>query len=65
MKAAERKKLEAIARKHIPPVHDRGDLKPRYNDDEDFLDVAVWCLLDALAAAYELGKAEATNRKEG
>lgn len=50
---------------HMPPVADRGDLKTRNSDSEDFLNVAVWGLRDALMEAYELGKDEkGENRHE-
>ena len=42
-KKTERKLLE-IAMQHMPPVADRGDLKTRNSDSEDFLNVAVWGL---------------------
>ena len=51
-----RKQLAEIAMKNIPTLRGRGDLERHYNDDEDFHDIAVWCLEDALIAAYELGR---------
>ena len=63
-KKTERKLLE-IAMQHMPPVADRGDLKTRNSDSEDFLNVAVWGLRDALMEAYELSKDEkGENRHE-
>ena len=63
-KKTERKLLE-IAMQHMPPVADRGDLKTRNSDSEDFLNLAVWRLRDALMEAYELGKDEkGENRHE-
>lgn len=63
-KKTERKLLE-IAMQHMPPVADRGDLKTRNSDSEDFLNVAVCGLRDALMEAYELGKDEkGENRHE-
>ena len=50
--------LAQIAREHIPGLEGRPDLEPRNNDEEDFIDVSVWCLEDALKAAYELGRKE-------
>ncbi|ENZ5602691.1 MULTISPECIES: DUF6900 domain-containing protein [Enterococcus] len=36
-----------------------------YNSDhKDFLDIAVWCLEDALIAAYEQGKKDGIIPKE-
>lgn len=62
MKKAELAKLVKIAQENIPAMEGRADLDPMHCDDLDFLDVSVWCLKDALVAAYELGKA--TGRKE-
>ena len=62
MTTAELKQLVAIAQANIPPLENRPDLEPRNNDSEDFYDVAVWGIKDALVAAYELGKA--AGRKE-
>lgn len=58
MTKTELKKLVAIAQENIPAMDGREDLEPQHCDDLDFLDVSVWCLKDALVAAYELGKAE-------
>ena len=62
MTPEELKNLVEIARKNIPALEDRQDLEAKHSDSLDFLEVSVWCLKDALAAAYELGKAE--GRKE-
>ncbi|MGT2681429.1 DUF6900 domain-containing protein [Streptococcus porci] len=51
-----RKSLYKIAEKNLLAVEQRGDLETRYNDSEDFLDVAVWTLQKMLEEAYELGK---------
>lgn len=51
-----RKNLYKIAEKNLLAVEERGDLETRYNDSEDFLDVAVWTLQKMLEEAYELGK---------
>ena len=59
---AELLELVKIARKNIPSLNGREDLEAQHMDEKDFLDVAVWCLKDALIAAYELGKA--TGKKE-
>lgn len=37
-------------------------LQTRKSDSLDFYDVAVWCVRDALEAAYEAGKAAAKNK---
>jgi hypothetical protein len=55
--AVELEKLVRIAQENIPALEDRTDLEARNNDSDDFFDIAVWCLKDALVAAYELGKA--------
>ena len=57
MTAAEMKKLVKIAQEHIPALEDRKDLERQYSSEADFFETAVWCLQDALAAAYEAGKA--------
>lgn len=51
-----RKSLYKIAEKNLLAVEERGNLETRYNDSEDFLDVAVWTLQKMLEEAYELGK---------
>ena len=53
---AEEKKLLKIARECIVTVEDRGSLETRHSDGEDFLDIAVWELRNALEKAYRLGK---------
>lgn len=58
---AERAKLARIARENIPSLKGREDLEARYMDELDFFDVSVWSLEAALAAAYELGRKEATK----
>ena len=57
MTASELQKLLKIAQENIPSLENRQDLERHRNDDEDFFDISVWCLKDALIAAYELGKA--------
>jgi hypothetical protein len=46
------KRLEEIARSYTK----FGDLKTRDNDGEDFKEVSVWSLREALRAAYEAGR---------
>lgn len=36
-------------------VGERGDLKTRNNDIDDFLDISVWGLREMLVEAYQLG----------
>ena len=62
MTKTELKKLVKIAQENIPALEGRADLEAQQSDSLDFYDVAVWCLKDALVAAYELGKA--TGKKE-
>lgn len=45
-----------IAKKYFYSIESRGDLKSRYNDNEDFIDVAVWNIEAALIEAYEAGR---------
>ena len=49
--------LLRIARETITTVENRTDLERHFSDEEDFLDIAVWELKEALTAAFELGKA--------
>lgn len=49
------KQLLEIAKESSSVIKARGDLKERYNDEEDFIEVAVWSIEEMLKAAYELG----------
>ena len=53
------KALTEIAEKNIYKLRGRGDLESRNIDWHDFFSAAVWELKDALADAYELGRADA------
>lgn len=55
--------LIKIAQNNIPALVNRSDLEQRFNDSEDFYDIAVWCLKDALIAAYELGRKNLCNKE--
>ena len=57
------KALTVIAEKNIYTLRGRGDLESRNTDWQDFCTTAVWELKDALAEAYELGRAEANKEK--
>lgn len=57
MTTAEMKKLVKIAQENIPALEGRENLEKQYSSEADFFETAVWCLQDALVAAYELGKA--------
>lgn len=54
---AEAKKLLAIAKKHSYSIEERGDLEQRWNDSEDFIEMAVWNIEAMLEEAYRLGQA--------
>lgn len=56
MTHAELERLISIAQENIPCLENRKDLERHFSDDEDFYDISVWCLKNALIAAYELGK---------
>ena len=56
MTKKELEKIVKIAQENIVPMENRADLERHYNNEEDFLDIAVWGLKAALIAAYELGK---------
>lgn len=48
--------LTEIAKKVIVPMENRTDLERQFNGDEDFLEIAIWELQDALIEAYKIGK---------
>ncbi len=48
--------LLKIAQETIVNMETRADLERHYSDEEDFMDIAVWELKEALTSAYELGK---------
>lgn len=54
-KTTERELLK-IAKRYSASVEQRGDLKARNNDSEDFLDISVWGLEQMLQQAYKLGR---------
>lgn len=64
MKKVNKRKIYNIAKQHIYGLPERGDLKAHNSDREDFLDIAVWCLEDALIAAYEEGRKDAQNESK-
>ena len=63
MKVSKRK-IYNIAKKHIYGLLERGDLKAHNSDHEDFLDIAVWSLEEALIAAYEQGRKDGQNESK-
>lgn len=54
-KTTERELLK-IAKRFSSSVEQRGDLKARNNDSEDFIDISVWGLEQMLQQAYKLGR---------
>ena len=50
------KELTRIAEKNIFKIRGRGDLESRNTDWQDFINISVWELKDALQEAYELGR---------
>lgn len=63
MKVSKRK-IYNVAKNYIVQLPERGDLKAHNSDREDFLDIAVWCLEDALIAAYEAGRKDGQNERK-
>ena len=59
----ELKKLVKIAQECCSSLNGREDLEQRFSDSEDFYDIAVWCLKEALVQAYTLGKKVAKEGK--
>ena len=62
-KALERKVFE-IAKKEVYGLDKRGNLKPHYCDDEDFIEISVWCLENALVEAYRAGVKDAKKEMQ-
>lgn len=56
--------ISEIARRNFVAIENRGDLETRRNDEEDFVDVAVWELRKALMEAYKAGKGEKNGRSK-
>ena len=59
----EQHKVLEIAKRVVYGVKERGDLEQRFNDSEDFLDIAVWTLREAMEEAYALGKEDGKPEK--
>lgn len=59
----EQRKVLEIAKRVVYGVKERGDLEQRFNDSEDFLDIAVWTLREAMEEAYALGKEDGKHEK--
>lgn len=60
---ATRKALEKIAMQESAAIEGRGGLERKWNDTEDFPEVAVWSIEAMLVAAYKLGKQAAKTDK--
>ena len=60
----EQRKVLEIAKRVVYGVKERGDLEQRFRDSDDFLDIAVWTLRQAMEEAYALGK-EDGKREQG
>ena len=56
MTKKESNQIVKIAQENIISMENRSDLEQRFSDEEDFFEISVWGLKDALVAAYELGK---------
>lgn len=56
------KSLFSIAKDAFPAVVSRGSLETRNNDSEDFIEVAVWEIKQALKEAYKLGLEEGMKK---
>ena len=59
----EQRKVLEIAKRVVYGVKERGDLEQRFRDSDDFLDIAVWTLRQAMEEAYALGKEDGRNEK--
>lgn len=47
--------LFKIAKSNSMGIRERGDLKTRNNDSEDFIEMPVWSIKQMLREAYKLG----------
>ena len=56
MTKKELNQIVKIAQENIISMENRSDLEQHFRDEEDFFEISVWGLKDALVAAYELGK---------
>ena len=57
------KALEKIAMQENAAIEERGGLERKWNDTEDFPEVAGWSIEAMLVAAYKLGKQAAKTDK--
>ena len=56
LKKKNEQRVTEMALQMIPELEGRGDLEAHGNDSEDFIEISVWTLKEALVKAYELGK---------
>lgn len=54
--------LEKIAMEKSSVIENRGGLERKWNNEEDFPEIAIWSIEEMLIAAYNLGRQDA---KEG
>lgn len=59
MNKEKEQRIIEMALRMIPALQGRDDLEECGSDSEDFIEVSVWTLKEALLAAYELGKQNA------
>ena len=52
-------RLEKIAMECAYCLEERGDIKGRGGDSEDFMDMSVYSIQKMLAKAYEMGRRDA------
>lgn len=58
------KEIFNLAKTHCIGLRNRNDLKTKRNDNDDFIEFAVWELEETLIAVYNLGKNEVNKEKK-
>ena len=56
LKRKNEQRVTEMALQMIPALEGRKNLESQGNDSEDFIEISVWTLKEALVKAYELGK---------
>lgn len=56
MTKQEMNNLIKIAQENFVALENRSDLESKNSNEQDFMNVAVWEIKEALIKAYELGK---------
>lgn len=56
MKRKNEQRVTEMALQMIPALAGRKNLESHGNDSEDFIEISVWTLKEALVKAYELGR---------